>query len=347
MNLNVILAIFRKDLVSSVKNKNILMILLTPIFLSILFTSTISLADNIVVPIAVYDEGLSDDFVKHLGSIDSYEVIITDSVDKSEELLYKEEVAAIVIVPKRFSADLEKGFTPSLNITVNPYDAKSIVFLQTYKDAIMDFAGQEYPVNVSLNTLPAGLQSRFNIPTWVMFTVIFVGMLVLPNTLTTEKEKKTLDAILVSPASEKDVIYGKSFFGLFLTILISLVIIFINGRFIGNLLSALLFIVLGSAVFTGIGLLIASCTENYSSASLLSTIFMMPLILLPLLADLSREIGYVSYLVPSTYMFYGIKDAMLNNSGISELYPALGALLIFNIVVYTLTTYVLRKKSYI
>lgn len=54
----------------------------------------------------------------------------------------------------------------------------------------MDFAEQKYPVNVILNTLPEDLQSRFNIPIWIMFTVVFVGMMVLPNTLTTEKEKK-------------------------------------------------------------------------------------------------------------------------------------------------------------
>ncbi len=78
MNLNIILAIFRKDLVSSVKNKNILMILITPIFLSILFTSTVSMTDNIIVPIAIYDEGSSDDFVNHLRSVDSYEVTVME-----------------------------------------------------------------------------------------------------------------------------------------------------------------------------------------------------------------------------------------------------------------------------
>ncbi len=347
MNLNIILAIFRKDLAFSVKNKNILIIVLTPIFLSTLFTSTVSMTDNIVVPIAIYDEGSSDDFVNHLRSIDGYEIIFTESADRSEELFYKEEVAAVIIVPERFSADLEKGLTPSLNIMVNPYDAKSNLFLQTYKDAIMDFAGQKYPVSVSLKTSPAGLQSRFSIPTWIMFAIIFVGMMVLPNTLTTEKEKKTLDAILVSPASEKDVIYGKSFFGLFLTIFISLVMIFINGGFVGNFPLVLLFIVLGSAGFTGFGLLVASYTENYSSASLLSTIFMMPFLLLPLLANLSPEIEYVSYFIPSTYMFNGITDSMLTNSRISDQYTALGALVIFNIFVYALTTYILRRKSYI
>jgi ABC-2 type transport system permease protein len=347
MNLNVILAIFRKDLIYSTKNKNILLILLIPIFLSILSTSTFSMTENIKVPIAVYDEGSSEDFVNHLKHIDSYEVIVTGSIGKAKELLYKEEVAAAVIIPEGFSAALKRGLVPSLNIIVNPYDTKSTLFLRMYKDAIMDFAGQKYPVSVSLNTFPAGLQSRLNIPTWVMFAIIFVGMMVLPNTLTTEKEKKTLDAILVSPASEKDIIYGKSFFGLFLTILISLVMIFINGGFTGNFLLFLLFIILGSTFFTGLGLLIASYTENYSSASLLSTIFMIPFLLLPLLANLSPEIRYFSHFVPSTYILNGITDSMLTNSGISDLYSALGALIVFNVFVYTLTTYVLWKKSYV
>lgn len=346
MNLNVVLAIFRKDLITSVKSKNLLIILLTPVFLSLLFNSTISLTDNTVVPVAVYDEGSSTDFIEYLSSRSNYDVTIADSAVKSEELLYNQKVSAIMLVPKGFSADIKNGLTPSLNIIVNPYEAKSVVFLQTYKDIVMDFAGQRYPVNITLNMLSGNLQSRFTIPVWIMFTVIFVGMMVLPNTLTTEKEKKTLDAILVSPASEKDVIYGKSLFGLFLTILISLVIIIINKGFVGNFLSVTVFIILGSTVFTGLGLLIASYADTYSSASLFSTVCMAPMILLALLADLSREIGYISHLVPSTYVFYGIKNAMLNNSGISDLYPEIGTLLIFNILVYVLTFRVLKKKRY-
>lgn len=46
-------------------------------------------------------------------------------------------------------------------------------------------------------------------------------------------------------------------------------------------------------------------------------------------------------------MFNGIKDAMLNNSGISDLYPELGVLVIFNIAVYVLTAYILKKKNYV
>ena len=107
------------------------------------------------------------------------------------------------------------------------------------------------------------------------------------------------------------------------------------------------FIFLGSAAFTGLGLLIASYADSYSSASLISMAFMIPFILLALLADLSKEIGYVSFLVPSTYLLRGVRDAMLDSSGIHELYPELLALFIFNILIYSLTVEVLKKKKHI
>jgi ABC-2 type transport system permease protein len=209
----------------------------------------------------------------------------------------------------------------------------------------MGFAQQEYLVNISLETTQTNSMAQLNIPTWIMFAVILVGISILPNTLTTEKEKKTLDAILVSPASEKDVIYGKAAFGLFLTLTMSLLILFINDGFIGNVPVVLLFIFLGSTAFTGLGLLIASYADNHSSASAISTILMIPLLLLALLADLSKEIETISYFVPSTYMLNGIKDAMFSNKGIQDVYLDLLVLIIFNVMVYILTIYVLQKRK--
>ena len=340
------LAILRKDLISICKNKNILLVILVPILLSTLSTSTILMGDNLQVSVAVYDKGSNGDFIEYLKSIDDYKVVITGSAEQSKELFNKGEVDASIIVPEGFSSDINKNLKPSLDVTVNPSGTKSLVFLQTYKDVIMEFAKQEYPVRISLETIPTSMQSRFNLPIWIMFTVIFVGISVLPNILTTEKEKKTLDAILVSPASEKDVIYGKSLFGLSLTILISLIIIFMNQGLTGNFPLTMLFIILGSAAFTGIGLLIASYAGNYSSASLVSTISMIPLILPALLADISKNIEYISYFIPSTYILKGVKDSMLSSSGIYELYPELMALFVFNILIYMLTVKVLKKKKH-
>lgn len=343
MNINVIFTIFMKDFKYLIRNKNILIVVLTPILLSIIFTTTFSSDENVVAPIALHDEGTNLEFIEYLKSIKSYDIIVVESAENLKELVNKGDVVAAIIIPKDFSNNIKSGIRPSLHIVYNPYDTKSIVFLQTYKDTIMGFAKQDYPVNISLEATQTNSQAQRNIPTWIIFAAIFVGISILPNTLTTEKEKKTLDAILVSPASEIDVIYSKSVFGLVLTLAISLLILFINDGFIGNVPLVLLFIFLGSTAFTGLGLLIASYSESYSSATVISSVIMMPLLLLALLADQSKEIGRVSYFVPSTYMLNGIKDAMFNNKGIHDMYFSLLILIIFNLIVYALTIHVIKK----
>lgn len=345
MNLNIISAIFLKDLKSIIKNKTVLIIVLTPIILSLLFSATFSSAENMGTSIALHDEGANMEFIKYLKSIKNYDIIVVESTENLKELVYNGDVAAAIIIPKDFDNNIKSGIRPSLHILYSPYNTKSIIFLQTYKDRIMEFAKQDYPVNILLEATQTSSEAQLNIPTWILFAAIFVGISILPNTLTTEKEKKTLDAILVSPVSEKEVIYSKSLFGLFLTLVISLLILFINDGFVGNVSTVLIYIFLGSTAFTGLGLLIASYSESYSSASVLSTISMMPLLLLPLLADISKDIERVSYFVPSTYMLNGIKDAMFNNKGLHDVYFNLLVLIVFNVIVYALTIYVIKKTK--
>lgn len=347
MNFNVVLAIFRKDLLSSIRNKNLLIIILTPLLLSMIFTSAITSTNDMVASVAVYDEGSNNNFIEHLKYTESYNIIVVASTEESIELIQQGEATAAIIIPKEFSNNIKGDVKPSLNILVNPYDTEAIVFLQTYKDIIMNFLEIEYPVDISLKTTPTHSQSQFNVPIWILFATVFVGISILPITLTIEKEKRTFDAIMVTPASEKEVIFGKSVFGLLLTILISLLVMYINRGFFGNLALVFLFIILGSTAFTGLGLLVSSYVNSYSSASIISTILMMPLLLLALLADLSNEIAAIAHLVPSTYMLKGINNAMFNNAGISETYTELLVLVAFNLIVYILAIRTIKKKRYL
>lgn len=346
MNFNIILAIFRKDLFSSIKNKNLLVIICTPLLLSLIFASAITSTNEMTVSIALFDEGTNSEFVEHLKSVEKYDIVVVDTVEKSMELIQKEKVAAVFIIPSDFDQNIKVNDNPSLKVLVNPYDVNAIVFLQTYKDVIMDFMKVDYPVDISLEMTSMHSQSQFNVPTWILFSSIFVGISVLPNTLTTEKEKKTFDAIMVTPASEKEVIFGKAAFGLCLTLLMSLLVMYINDGFIGNSTLVLYFIVVGSTAFTGLGLLVSSYVNSYSSASIISTILMMPLLLLALLSDLSNEIETIAHFVPSTYMLNGINSAMFNNARISETYIEMLVLVAFNIVVYALAISTIKKKRY-
>jgi ABC-2 type transport system permease protein len=127
--------------------------------------------------------------------------------------------------------------------------------------------------------------------------------------------------------------------------MISVIILYINNGFIGNIPSILLLIFLGSTAFTGLGLLIASYANNYSSASLMTTIAMMPLLLLALLADISKEMAVVSKFSPGTYMLEGIEKAMFNGAGIGDIGTELMVLVVFNVIVYAVTVRVIGNEK--
>ena len=346
MNHKGIWTIFLKDLKSSYKNKLMLLIILMPIVISVAMGSAMNamVAESQVPPVAVYDQGDNADFIKHLNSTGIYAIQIAESAEALRAMIDKGDAAAGIVLPPGFTADLQNGTRPSINITVDSSNLKSAMFLLTYKDAIMEFAGAQYPVNISIESTKKRSSLQFSVITWIVFAVVLVGIQILPHTLTTEKEKKTLDAVLTSPISESDVILGKSLYGVFITVLISVLILIINNGLTGNVPLTLAFIVLGSITFTGIGLLIASITNTYNSASIASAIVMMPFMVLSILGSLSKQLETASYLSPGTYMEKGISEAMLHNAVIGSVWLYMVVLIAVSIVIYALAVFFIKKR---
>ena len=348
MSLNAIYTIFLKDLRSAIKDKTILFILIVPILLALIIPMLVSSTGSMVAPIAVYDEGSSGDFIDHLRSFTYYNVTVVDSADTLKAMTVRGDTVAAIIIPPGFSDDIKKGSKPSLYILINPSKTQSIVFTQSYKDVIMDYSGQAFPANVTMETTGESgfmnLARSSIVPMLILISTVMLGISILPYTLTTEKEKKTLDAVLVSPTSEGDVIFGKTLFGLSITMAISLLVFIISGGLMGNVPVMILFTLLGSLAFNGVGLLIASYANNYSSASVISSIVMLPMMMIPLLGAFVKGAGSLSDILPSTYMYNGISDAIYGNGSIQSMLTGLLVLAGFNVAIYALTIYLIRKR---
>lgn len=348
MSLNGIYTIFLKDLKSAIKDKTILFILVVPIIIALIIPLLVSSTGSMVAPIAVYDEGSSGDFIDHLRSFTYYNVTVVDSADTLKEMAGQGDAVAAIAIPSGFSDDIKKGAKPSLHILVNPSKTQSIVFTQSYKDVIMDYSGQTFPVNITMETTGesgfSDLARNSIVPLLILISTVMLGISILPYTLTTEKEKKTLDAVLVSPTTEGDVIFGKTLFGLSITMAISLLVFLISGGLTGNVLAMVLFTLLGSLAFNGIGLLIASYANNYSSASVASSIVMLPMMIIPMMGAFIKGADVIADLLPSTYMYNGISDAMYGNGSMQSMLVGLLVLAGFNIAIYALTIYLIRKR---
>ena len=351
MSFKSIYTIFLKDLRSSISDKTILLIIVIPLLVSIAIPLLMMQVGSMNASVAVYDEGNNSEFIAYMESLDFYNVTTVNSMEMLNETIVNGDASSAIIIPANFSDDLEKGIRPSMDIWINPTKTDSVIFSSTYKEVLMNYTKQQFPVNISLSiigTAESGgaslVSSTGLIPMVILLTTVLLGVSILPYTLTTEKEKKTLDAILVSPASEKDVIYGKMLFGLALTMAVSLLVLAINNGFAGNPVATVLFTLLGSTAFVGIGLLIGSYSNTYTTASVISSIVMLPMILIPSFAALSDSVAMIAKVLPSTYMYNGLSDSMYGNGTLSGTLTGLAALVVFNAAIYALTIFVIRKR---
>jgi ABC-type Na+ efflux pump permease subunit len=113
----------------------------------------------------------------------------------------------------------------------------------------------------------------------IVIVIIFMGMTMIPHLILEEKTARTMDALLVSPASTSQIVIAKALAGLFYCLVMVILIIILNYNLILQwglaLLSALL-ITLFSIVF---GLILGSQLESPQQVRLVASLIMVPMFL--------------------------------------------------------------------
>ena len=115
---------------------------------------------------------------------------------------------------------------------------------------------------------------------WV--TVVFAGMLGLGRSLASEKDRGSLDALLLAPIDRSALFFGKVIGNLLFVLVIALVLmVLLTIMFNLTLLKPLLVgvVVLGTVGFTVVGTLLASMTVHARAREALLPIILMPVVL--------------------------------------------------------------------
>jgi ABC-2 type transport system permease protein len=357
-----ILTICLKDLKDAVQNRNILVLVLAPIFFAVLlsFLTNASVGANPSANVAVYDQGNNAAFISYLNTTGYYNVFIVDSVTQLNDMVNSGTADVGITIPAGFSDDLKNGVKPTLEVLVNAGEvgaggssSGASFFTQTFKDVVYAYSGQSYPANIVYNTVGAKptnvLTQDIIAPIVILISLLAIGVMMIPYTLTTEKEKRTLDAILVTPTSENDVVMGKMLFGFLATAIESILIFFgmvriMSGGFAGvDFPAGIAFIILGSLVFVGVGLLIGSYANDLNRANQIAGFIVAPMLLLTIFGVISPALQLIDRFLPGMYVYNGLTDA-LKGSALSQELPGLAVLVVFNVLVYVLAIYLLRVR---
>lgn len=290
-------AMFRKDLRDAIRDSRVLLAVLLPLGLGLLYN--VIFQDTSTVPTVTVAYTAADATTlparlkTTIGSAAQVTLVqATNAADVRQQLSAKKADIGL-IVPSGFDTAVSHGQTPALTVlrTPSPSTGAAIV-LSTLDTVLRQMAGQGPPAAMRVEAVTAsqvgietiierlGFRQYFAFAS-IMMIVGMITMLALPIVLGEEREKKTLDA-LVMVASYPEVIAAKVLLGV-VYILIAVPLLLILTRVSpANFITFAAALGLLSVTLIGFGLLLGGLfTANQMNTW--GSLFLIPVILPPFL----------------------------------------------------------------
>lgn len=162
-------------------------------------------------------------------------MVITTASDREEllSLVVDGAVDVGLVLPEGFDGEVQAGARPPLEIYFSegsPASTRAVVAL-TMMGLVRSIQGADQPVTVEVIS-PEGedlpLSDRL-LPSIVMFVLMIAGIFAPAFMLVEERERGTLQAVLVSPASISEVLLSKALLGFVMAVAVSYLTLFLNG----------------------------------------------------------------------------------------------------------------------
>ncbi len=355
-SLHIVWTIASKDIVDSLRNKLIISLilgmgfmLLMPTLMGLMFVTT-------ETTVLVYDPGDSRLTVM-LDDSDEYQVQRVRSLQEFETVLGSTGsglgVEFGLVFPEGLDQTLDSGGQPQLDGYVSWGNrSKAAQFKTDLEAGLEGILGHPATVNVEGNLVypPEGSGLWLLMITVTPVTIILMmGINLVPTLLFEEKQTKTMEALLVSPASIGQVVVGKALAGLFYVLVSAGVVFAINGSGVVHWEVALLF-TLGIGLFSvGVGLALGSFFDRQQDVTgimmLLLVFFIGALFVDMLDMDMPAIVQAIVPWVPSVGLAKLIQFAFLEQVPWTDVFVNLGSVTGISLLVYALVVWKVRRSD--
>jgi ABC-2 type transport system permease protein len=366
MHPRAILAIARKDALDVLLNKSTLTLLVTPIFLAVLFVVLSGLIGAKTSDILVYDPGSSgvDQVVQ--SAFSNPKITRADSSDAVAAAFgvngtHKSSPYALgLVVPADYEAGLRAGGHPQLSLFVNGDEVNAqnqallVQALMAYNRSV---ATPQPPASIALATInpPSSVNFGTQLGQYyamaALLSSFLVGTSLVPGMLIEEKERKTLRMLMVSPASWFDIVVGKLGVGLGYQVLMAAVVLGITRGFTGQVPLVLLFAALGCCFSVVLGALFGTLFKTTSAAGaaagMVSFLYIIPVFAVGPFAQLFQSSPLLTLVkaLPTYYLADGVFNALQNLTTPSGLALDAGVAVGSIVVVFAVAVWSLRRQA--
>jgi ABC-2 type transport system permease protein len=320
------------------------------------------------IPLAVYDQSRSAQSRAYLQQFAHTEYFDyrynVHSYREIEDLFLNNEARVALVIPRTFAVDLAAGRTTQVQILLDGADANSAGQAVGYATRMT----AEYSNRVAADFLarkgrsvyvpidfrpriwynPDLVSNRFLIPGLIGFIIVLAGVISTALTVVREKERGTMEQLMVSPVHPLQVVLGKviPYFAISLVTATSILIagyVLFDVEVRGSLLllyAGIVAIILGGL---GQGLLISTVTESQQVAfmmaalsSLLPTFllsgFVFPISSMPIVLQVLSNIAVTKFFLVV------VRGVMLKGVGFEAVWDQFLYMLIFAVITLGIST---------
>jgi ABC-2 type transport system permease protein len=368
-------ALIKKEFRQVVRDKRSLAVLLfTPLFLLIMFGYAVSL-DVRRIGLAVVNENPSAESRRLIARIRQAEqfdlkYVLTDSRE-IDRLLDDERIKAALVIPLDFTYRLLRGETAVVQVILDGSNStgaatalgylQALVFHTNRRLRLAQGAGPEsagrgqalvdYRPRVWFN--PELASPRFLVPGLIAFILVITAVVSTALSVVREKERGTMEQLIVSPLSSLELFIGKTVPYLLISLAAAAAILLASRvLFAITVAGSLLLLLLLTLVFIlaclSLGILISTAAESQQVAFMLGVIitilptFILSGFVFPI-RNMPEVIRALTYLLPARYYLTALRGIMLRGVGLKACWPQLGGLGLFTALTLALSVYRLKR----
>lgn len=284
-----------------------------------------------------------------------------------KELVDEGKVRVGIVIPPRFAKSLASQQTATVQLLLDGTDSNTANVAQGYVTQIVNAESARIlvervgPKAQPPIALDASIQVWFNpdlksvnfmVPGVIALILTIVTMTMTATSIVKEKERGTIEQLVVSPIRPIQIMLGKAIPFVIIGYADILVVILVGLYWFGVVIAGsftLLMFLSGLFIMTtlGLGLLISTLSQTQQQAMMLGFFMNPPLMLLSgfifPISSMPEPMQYLTYLIPLRYFLVIIRGIFLKGVGLEVLWPQALALLIFGVALLILSSLRFQK----
>ena len=372
-----VFAFVKKELRQVARDRRTLGVLVViPAFMIVMFGYALNF-DVKHTSIAVYDEEKSSEsraFIEEFlhSEYFDFKYVLKDK-NKIDGLLGKEQCRIVIVIPNDFSHHLKEGVDAPIQIIVDGANSNAATTAIGYVMAVT----QEYSTNIVVQSLqregrtdiampidyrprvwynPELRSAKFLVPGLIAFILMVTAVISTSLSVVREKERNTLEQIIVSQTRPFEFILGKTIPFMIISFAATLIILMVSFILFdvavkGSLLLLLVITLIFLTGCLGLGLLISTVAETQQVAFMLAVILtMLPTFLLSgfvfPIRNMPVVIQAITYLIPARYFLVVLRSIILKGVGIGAIYTDVFFLIVFAAIVISISAARMKKQSW-